>query len=797
MLYPRNIAEKLGFTEIKELLKSYCLSSMGTGLADKMQLITSFPLLQRLLLQTSELKHILKDDAPFPSADYLDIQPYLHKIKPENAFLAEEEAFHLMLVLKTVFQVIRYFEEREDRYPALRLLLDDVKIEKELPAIIGRVLDEKGQIRPGASPAYGDILQQIHKTELESRKKLDNIFRHAINEGWIADGNLTVRQGRMVLPVMAEFKRKIKGFVQDESAMGQTVFIEPAEVFELNNRVRDLEFEKRREITRILLELTGQLQSYTPVLEIYRRLLARIDFIRAKALLAIRLDAALPKLSDRPFMRLVNARHPLLWLSHRESGLEVVPLTINIEEEERIVVLSGPNAGGKSVCLKTVGLLQLMLQSGMLVPVSEFSEMGIFHKILADIGDDQSIESDLSTYSAHLSKMKEFISQADEHTLVLIDEFGTGTDPQFGGPLAEAVLEELNQRRVRGVITTHYSNLKLFAGNTPGLLNASMLFDNRKLRPLYQLEMGKPGSSYAFEIARKIGLPEPVLKTAREKAGAGQNKLDRLLIELEREKKTLLDQRREIRQKEEQLNRMVSENTALKQHFEENRKKLLREAKEEARDIISSANKLVENTIRQIKQSEADKEQTREARLKLKEAGVELNKKEETGKQAKTAGSKLKAGDKAKIEPGSWVKLPGGDTTGEVISVSKGNAVIAMGNLRTVAKLALLEKVSPKKEKQGRSSASYAVYQQSENAKFNHEADLRGMRGEEALAELEKILDRAFMLGVGKLRIVHGKGDGILRKLIRNYLQGFSQVTKIEDEHPDRGGDGVTYVYIA
>ena len=790
MLYPGNIGEKLGFLEVKRLLRSYCLSPMGGERVDTMRFITRIDLLKKLLQQTAEFRKLLQEDAPFPAADYLDIRPLLHKIRPENAFLSEEEVFQLMLVLKTAFQAIRYMNEREGRYPALAHLFEKVQVEKELLTLLSDTIDEKGQVRPDASLTLSTLLQQIHKSELESRKRLDSIFRQAIKEGWIADGNLTIRQGRMVIPVQADFKRKIKGYIHDESATGQTVFIEPAEVFELNNRVRDLEFERRREITRILIELTTKLRPFTFQLEGYQQLITNLDFIRAKALLAVRFEAQLPTINDRPMMRLVNARHPLLWLSHKETRQEVEPLTLTIDDHERILVVSGPNAGGKSVCLKTVGLLQLMLQSGLLVPASEFSEMGIFHKVLADIGDDQSIESDLSTYSAHLSKMKEFISQAGERTMILIDEFGTGTDPQFGGPLAEAVLEELNRRKVRGVVTTHYSNLKLFAGNTEGLINASMLFDSERLSPLYRLEMGKPGSSYAFEIAEKIGLPLKVLNTAREKAGTEQNYLDKLLIELEREKKELLDQGRELRRQQTQAEQLVSENSALKRHFEENRKKLLKEAKEEARSIISGANKLIENTISEIRESGAEKERTREARRKLKDTGSELTRKEEE-KPATAA--------KLMVVPGDWVKLPGSEASGEVISVSRGNAVIAVGNLRTVAKLASLETL-PRSERRkaggGPGRAGYTAYQQSEGSTFSHEADLRGMRGEAAVAELERLMDRALMLGVEKLRIIHGKGDGILRKLIRNYLQEYKQVSKLEDEHADRGGDGVTYVYL-
>ena len=786
MLYPENSTEKLGFAEVKRLLRSYCLSTMGQERVDRMKLITRMDLLHRLLHQTAEFKQLLENDAPFPASDYLDIRPLLHKMKPENAFLTLDDVFQLYRVLKTVFQVIRYIQEREGRYPFLQQLFQEVFIEKELLAAVNRVIDDKGDIRPDASPALQDLLQQIHKSELESRKRLDSIFRQAVKEGWVADGNLTIRRGRMVIPVQAEYKRKIRGFIQDESATGQTVFIEPAEVFDLNNRVRDLAFEKDHEIVRILTRLTGELKPFIPQLEAYQRLLTQIDFIRAKAQLGIRLQANLPVLKDSPVVRLVDARHPLLWLAHRESGQDVVPLTLEINEENRILVLSGPNAGGKSVCLKTVGLLQLMLQSGLLIPASEFSEMGVFHRILADIGDDQSIESDLSTYSAHLSKMKEFIAQAGERSLVLIDEFGTGTDPQFGGPLAEAVLEALNKRQVRGVITTHYSNLKLFAGNTPGLVNASMLFDSQALKPLYQLEMGKPGSSYAFEIAEKIGLPAEVLQVARAKAGSGQNYLDKLLIELEREKKEILLERSRMQQQQDQLDRLVAENEARKKHYDENRKKLLNEAKEAARTILADANKLVENTISEIKQAGAEKERTKAARARLKEAGTRLTRKKEEKPAQQTA----------EIVPGNWVRLRGSDSKGEVISVSRGNAVIAIGNLRTVAKLNQLEKVQGRLSDRPAARASHTVFQQSERMSFNHEADLRGKRGEEALAELEKLMDRALMLGVSKLRIIHGKGDGILRKLIRNHLQEYSQVTKLEDEHPDRGGDGITYVYL-
>lgn len=793
MLYPDNIDQKLGFTEIRRLLKEQCLSEMGAGLVDKIQFITRADLLEKLLGQTVEFKEILTGDDPFPVSNYLDIRPYLDKIKPENAFLTEEEAHRTGLFLKTVFQVIRYFRDRQGSYPNLQSLFEDLQADETVLHLIYDLLDDKGQVRADASPLLEELLHKIRQAEQESRRRLDHIFRQAVKDGWIADGNLTVREGRLVIPLLAEYKRKIKGFIHDQSATGQTVFIEPAEVFDLNNKIRDLQFEKQRELVRILTALSARIRPYIPLLSEYLRLLTRIDFIRAKARLAMLMEWEMPRLVKAPVCRLVRARHPLLEISHKETGQEVVPLDVTIGDEHRVVVVSGPNAGGKSVCLKTVGLLQLMFQSGLLIPASEFSEMGVFGKILADIGDDQSIESDLSTYSAHLSKMKEFVFQAGEDTLILIDEFGTGTDPQFGGPMAEAVLETINAKKAKGVVTTHYSNLKLFAGNTPGLVNASMLFDNRGLRPLYRLETGKPGSSYAFEIARKIGLPENVLKAAREKAGAEQHHLDRLLIELEREKKQALDTRLELQARQQKLEALLKENDELKSYYEQHRKSLLKEAREEARQVILSANRLVENTIREIRETGAEKESTKKARARLQEARGKLSAVEKPS--SRSAAGPIPVGETEKIAPGTWVKLKDSELEGEVLSLSKDQAVVATGDIRTVVKLNRLQKVKRKKVKNG-SGSSAGLWQNREIARFSPEIDVRGMRGDEALAEIEQVIDRALMLNVNKLKLIHGKGDGILRKLIRDYLKKYDQVTALEDEHPDRGGDGVTYVYL-
>ena len=648
------------------------------------------------------------------------------------------------------------------------------------------MIDQQGKMKPAASPKLQEIYTDIAKAERESRKRMDSIFKRAQEAGWVADGSLTVRDGRLCIPILAENKRKIKGFIHDESSTGQTVYLEPEEVFQLNNQLRDLEFDKRREKIRILVELTNELRPYVPVLIAYHGLLTKLDFVRAKALFAIDVEAEMPELVKDPALSLINARHPLLLLNHRREGLPVVPLNVNIDEKQRIVVVSGPNAGGKSVCMKTIGLLQIMTQAGLLIPADPTSKMGIFKSILADIGDDQSIESDLSTYSAHLSKMRHFIENSGGKSMILIDEFGAGTDPQFGGPIAEAVLQELNKKRVKGVITTHYSNLKLFANATEGIENASMLFDNVAMQPLYILEIGKPGSSYAFEIADKIGLPSTVLESARQKIGVQQKKVDHLLVDLEREKKEVFEARRSFQEKESQLERLVTENEELKSYLEENRKTLLKQARLEAQEILKNANKLVENTISEIKESKADKDKTKELRKALQ---TELEK-----NQVKPA-AKAKAAP-VELQVGDWVKIIDTGTIAQVMEIAKDNLILAMGDLRSVVKKNRVEKTG-RKDVPKELRKSHGTQMTESIASFSPEIDVRGMRTEAALHDIEKYLDRAIMMSFPSLKIIHGKGNGILRKMIRDYLRKYKEVDRMEDEHPDRGGDGITYVYFS
>ncbi len=785
MLYPKNSIDKLGFTEVKELIKAHCLSDMGQQMVDKIQVMSDYGQIHKFLNQANEFKNILENDAALPIHHFFDIKSLANKARVEGAFLSEEEFYQVQASLSTVFAVIAYFNEREGQYPNLEALFEHLPIEKAIIRKIEQVIDAKGKIKPNASRELAEITSGITKAEQEARRKIDQIFKNASSSGWTADGSLTVRDGRLCIPLLAENKRKLKGFIHDESASGQTVYMEPEEVFTLNNTIRDLEFERRREIVKILTQLTDELRPYVPLLLSYHSLLTKLDFVRAKALFAIDIEAQMPEVVNEARFKLINARHPLLFLNFKKEGKTVVPLNVQVDEGTRIIVVSGPNAGGKSVCMKTVGLLQMMVQAGLLIPVADASVVGVFKQFFVDIGDDQSIESDLSTYSAHLSKMKTFVEQANGKSLILIDEFGTGTDPQFGGPIAEAVLESLNHKKVKGMVTTHYSNLKIFAGNTEGIENASMLFNNVEMQPLYMLEVGKPGSSYAFEIAQKIGLPQNVLNLAKNKVSAGQKNVDTLLVGLEREKKEIYDTRIKLDRQQRHVDLLLAENEKLKSYLEENKKVLIREAKDQAKNIILNANKLVENTIAEIKSNNADKEKTRNLRDNLNRELEKNTVKPELVKQVIVDDE---------LKPGDWVKLIDSDTTGQVMEIARDNVIIAIGDLRTVAKKKKVQKVSknsvPKEVRKNTGNHT------GDMSNFSPEIDVRGMRTEDALAAIERLFDRALMMGFGNLKILHGKGDGILRKMIRQYLKKYDQVDRMEDEHADRGGDGITYVYL-
>ncbi|GAA4457583.1 endonuclease MutS2 [Nibrella saemangeumensis] len=800
MLYPNTVESKLGFDKIRELLKQACISPLGQDYVDKIRYTDNFQLIDKLLRQTAEFKQIVQYEPDFPSSNYIDVRPHLSKARIEGMALSEAEFFDIKLSLRTIQQCLKFLEQREtNSYPFLTELAGPVAIDKKLTEALERVIDDRGHVRDTASPELANIRRRIIAENSNLRKRLDSILKQARAQGWIPDDlSLTVRSGRLVIPLAAEHKRKIKGFIHDESATGQTVFIEPAEVFDANNEVRELEYEERREIYRILLALTDQLRPHLPDVQKAVNFLAMIDFIRAKARLASQLDAGMPKLVNRPLVNWTDARHPLLYLSFQKQGKKVIPLTVRLDETQRILIISGPNAGGKSVALKTIGLTQYMLQCGLLVPVTDYSEMGVFQNLFIDIGDEQSIENDLSTYSSHLTAMRQFLVGANKRTLFLIDEFGTGTEPGQGGAIAEAILEELNKSGAYGVINTHYTNLKVFADKTDGLINGAMRFDGEHLEPLYALEMGRPGSSFAFEIASKINLPNAVINRAKEKLGSQQVNFEKLLKELDIEKRVFAEKNLEVGINQRKLAQQLAEYTALKTKLENEQKQLLNDAKQKAKALVQEANQRIENTIREIKENKAEREATRQVRQNLEQFEKQTLKTEILVDEPKPQQQEEFEASDGAITVGSYVRLIGQNTVGEVLSLRGKDAEIRIGDLKSTVKLNRLEKVSRKvfREATGKEERPRVqgvdINEKMMNFSFN--LDIRGKRGEEALGELDQFIDNALMLGYPELRIVHGKGDGILRTLVRNHLRGYPQVARMEDEHADRGGPGVTIV---
>ncbi|HAM11089.1 MAG TPA: endonuclease MutS2, partial [Bacteroidales bacterium] len=650
---------------------------------------------------------------------------------------------------------------------------------------------------------------------------LNAILKQAQAEGFVdTDTSVSVRNGRGVIPVSAYDKRKIKGLIHDQSASGKTVFIEPEEIVEMNNDIVELEYEEKREIVRILTAFADNIRPYIDDLLESNLFLGEIDFLRAKAILGNRLQSIKPGVNDKPLVLWKRAVHPLLFLAFEKTpGRKVVPLDMVLDEKERILLISGPNAGGKSVCLKTVGLLQYMLQCGLTIPVAEGSETGIFRSILIDIGDEQSIDNDLSTYSSHLINMKFFIKNGNEKTLVLIDEFGTGTEPMLGGSIAEAILGELNRKQVYGVITTHYTNLKHFASLTDGIVNGAMAFDNHLMQPLFQLNIGKPGSSFAFEIARKIGLPEEILSAASEKAGVKNINYDRHLKDIARDKRYWEMKRQSIRQNEKRLDELMAEYESELAGAKSLRKDIVAKAKDEARKLLDESNRMIENTIRQIKESQAEKEKTKEIRHQLEEFKTSVDEKikpvlTHTEQKIALLNSKAKKIKRDKepeqktapsaiepnlpFKPGDAVRMIDTMAAGEIISIKGKKAEVETGSIRFQVPLDKIERISRSELK--KSIRATQTYRENDpglvqrNINFKPEIDLRGVRGEEAINQVRDLIDDALIVQHRNLRILHGKGNGILRQLVREYLATCGVVKTFRDEHVEFGGSGITVV---
>ena len=666
-------------------------------------------------------------------------------------------------------------------------------------------------------------MKKKKKKQAGISKRMQSLLQQAQSEGWAdRESSIAIRDGRMVIPIPSAYKRKINGIVHDESATGKTSYIEPTEIVETNNEIRELELEEKREINRILRKFADELRPHIDELLPAYDFLAYIDFVRAKASFSNYINAIVPPYSERAEMLWYEARHPLLWLSLKNTDKVLVPLNIEINEDQRIILISGPNAGGKSVCLQTAGLLQYMFQCGLPVPVSETSKFGIFKHILIDIGDEQSLENDLSTYSSHLLNMKNFLKYGNAATLILIDEFGTGTEPMLGGAIAEAILADLNKTEVRGVITTHYTNLKHFAAETPGILNGAMLYDSHRMLPLFELRIGKPGSSFAFEIAKKIGLPKEILDYAATKIGEDHINYDKHLKDIARDKRYWEEKRRKIHENEKHLDEVVEKYRTELNETSRLRKEIIQEAQQKAREIITQANKTIEQTIREIKEHQAEKEKTRQLRHRL-EAEKEHLLSEAAATEEERIRKKMEKlqnrekNKKQKKEPtpqdtqqttkpemsifckGDMVSLPN-KAIGEIIKLDDKTATIALGNLQTTAKLTQLKKVSASQaRKTARPQVSYANIRENISQKrmnFKPDIDLRGMRGDEALQKVISFLDEAVMLNYKELRILHGTGTGALRQLIRQYLSTNPLVASYADEQVQLGGAGITVVQL-
>jgi len=794
-IFPNSIESKIGFDKIRELLSSKCLSSLGVAHIQKMRPSDDLNYLRRLLLQTEELRKLYASGNRLPESNFLDPSEPLAKIKIEGAYLEEEEAYDLKRSLSTIVQLCAVVAKNAADCPHLAELSGMVSLPPDMLKWFDEIFDDTGRLKANASKELMNIRSTMITEQSTLRKVMERISKEAQKLGWSPeDGSLTVRGGRVVIPVLAEHKRKLKGFIHDESATGQTVYMEPAEALEINNRIRELELEERREIIRILKNFSAKLRPYVPALEKAYTFMGAIDFIRAKAVFAEEIKAVLPQLQETPVIRWNRAVHPLLYLLHTKAKKPIVPLDIQIDQEKRILIISGPNAGGKSVCLKTVALLQYMLQCGLLVPVRDDSTMGIFNRIFIDMGDEQSLENDLSTYSSHLTSMRFFIENSGGKTLFLIDEFGAGTEPQFGGAIAESILEQLHHKRSFGLVTTHYGNLKNMAGKYEAIINGAMRYDVNELKPLYQLETGRPGSSFALEMASNIGLPQPVIDRAKKLVGHSHVKFETLINELEAAKNDFQSRFESVSKKNIELEKILKDYHELKNTLESEKKKILKEAKLEAKKIVVDANKVVENTIREIKENRAEKDKTREVRQKLEDVKTYLE--EEEAEEPKPVW-KVVQGD---IKAGDKVKLPGQETPGEVISIRGKKAEVMMGEIKSHIELSKLEKVRSastgklreKTEKVGGIFKGVDLNQK--RAQFSANLDLRGKRAEEAIQLVDEFIDDAILLSSYDVRIVHGKGDGILREVIRRYLSSNKAIEKMVDEHVERGGSGVTVV---
>jgi len=778
LLYPKNIKEKLGIDQVLEATISRCETEAGRQHIHKVRCSGDREQITLWLEQTEELVNILsKGELSISFNVDFDLQSKTAQI--EGFFYEIETIQQIQDFLRGLHRITTFSQERREDYPRLYSLFENLDIDWTLIAAIDEVLDIDGEVKPSASKGLQKIITEIKRAERSIIKSSNSIFTNAKEQGLLADTELGIKNGRVVLPVLSEFKRRVSGVLIDQSGTGKISYIEPLELVGLNNELAELHIKKRQEIIQILRQLTSKIVLYLRNIERGMQKASVFDFVRAKARLALDWKCKLPKLDNETTV--IRARHPLLEERLHNEKNEIVPLDYTFNEDQRLIVISGPNAGGKSVALKTIGILQFMLQSGYLVPCNAESSFRIFEHIFVDIGDNQSIESDLSTYSSHLKAAKHIINFCDESTLVLMDEIGTGTDPMFGGPMAEAILEEIHRKQAYGVITTHFSNIKTKADKLKGVSNAAMLFDIDKLIPLYKLQIGQPGSSFVYEVASNIGLNKKLIKRAKQLTNTKQYDLDALLSEVQSQQEKLAIEQREINKKAEEAAEITSAYRALKEELDNQKKEIIAQAKEEAQHLIQNANKDIEKTIRVIKETSANKEKTLKARKKL-ENKIEIS----APKEDKTAFVTT-------LKPGDQVQMLNTNTVGEILEIKRGKATIQVGGMTTktdVKNLEIVGNKTAKKIKKYISNSSYADKQSS----FKTEKDIRGMRTYDALQEIDTWIDNAIILGVSTLRVLHGKGSGILKAELRRHLKPHLAVKSIQYERVDLGGEGISII---
>ena len=857
MIYPDNFEQKIGFNEIRTMLRERCLSTLGKEQVEKMGFSDHAETVNEWLMQVREFRQLISEVEDFPLQYFYDVRESIVRIRIENTHLEENELFDLRRSLSTIESIVKILNhsdeddshaevndgwrrEKKYTYPALHRLAKDVITFPQIIQRIDQILDKYGKIRDNATPELLQIRRELAKTEGSISRTLYSILRSAQSEGVVEkDVTPTLRDGRLVIPVIPTLKKKIKGIVHDESATGKTVFIEPTEVVEANNRVRELEGEERKELIRILTNFTNKVRPYVREMMDSYRFLAKIDLIQAKAKIAEIFKAIEPEVEDHPHIDWIRAIHPLLQISLEKKGEKVVPLDIILTQEKRILIISGPNAGGKSVCLKTVGLLQYMLQCGLSIPVSERSKTGVFQNIMIDIGDEQSLENDLSTYSSHLLNMKNMMRAANNSTIILIDEFGTGTEPGIGGAIAEAVLDKFCKQQAYGVITTHYQNLKHFADSHEGVANGAMLYDRHEMKALFQLAIGRPGSSFAIEIARKIGLPEEVIKEASDIVGSEYIQSDKYLQDIVRDKRYWENKRQSIHQREKDMEKTISKYESDIEKIEKSRKQILAQAKQQAEELLKESNKKIENAIREIRENQAEKEETKRIRQELdafKQEMQEIDTKDNDDKiarkiaqiqqrkerhakrkaekaqnQEKAAAALRNAQNKSQTESNKelkeddTVRIKGLTTVGKIESISGDMATAVFGGMKTKMRLSRLEHATAstekdKTEERKENLASYGISKETRKtidahkSNFHQDLDVRGMRGDEALNAVQHFIDDAILVGMPRVRILHGKGNGILRQLIRQYVSSIPNVVHYADEHVQFGGAGITVV---